>query len=291
MEDPRSVSVEFVAMGSDDGVIMLCQLERSSISQLDDDTRFISLEDIISRRSPPPPFPALGKSLNMAHRAYDDDDDDDMETPTVSGNSSRQYMNAERPLPPPPPQFTLHQPEFNSQHQGPEDASSAFTTPIQQQQQQYMASMDTAEFLGRAISPEDSMQRFNNHRAQGNHMRRFELAGRLNMADSYEEYEDGDESMITPVGRPGDAQPLSLPLDDDSSNSAYFTTPTRQGEEDTPAEVDPDFILNLNQEGDLERLTRKAVNDAKGAWKKEIMNKLRQEVDHLDQDQWLFSVK
>ncbi|KAJ1956096.1 hypothetical protein GGI12_005396 [Dipsacomyces acuminosporus] len=44
----RSVAAEFIGMGSDDGAIMLCQLERSSIAQLDGRGRYISLEDIIS---------------------------------------------------------------------------------------------------------------------------------------------------------------------------------------------------------------------------------------------------
>ncbi|KAJ2722682.1 hypothetical protein GGI07_003145 [Coemansia sp. Benny D115] len=52
--------------------------------------------------------------------------------------------------------------------------------------------------------------------------------------------------------------------------------------------VDKDFILNLQQEGDLERLTRKAVLEAKTAWKKETMQVLRTHVDSLQDDIWLY---
>ncbi|KAJ1946851.1 hypothetical protein EC988_005488, partial [Linderina pennispora] len=43
-------------------------------------------------------------------------------------------------------------------------------------------------------------------------------------------------------------------------------------------QVDQELLLKLNQEGDLERLTRKAVDDTHKAWKTEIMSKLRKEV-------------
>ncbi|KAJ2786661.1 hypothetical protein GGI15_001335 [Coemansia interrupta] len=54
------------------------------------------------------------------------------------------------------------------------------------------------------------------------------------------------------------------------------------------AVIDPDFILNLNQEADLERLTKKAMNDVKTAGKKEIMQRLRTQVDSLQQDAWMY---
>ncbi|KAJ1954963.1 hypothetical protein GGI12_005672 [Dipsacomyces acuminosporus] len=46
--DPRCVSVEFMAMGSNDGAIMLCQLVRPWIAGRSENVRYISLEDIIS---------------------------------------------------------------------------------------------------------------------------------------------------------------------------------------------------------------------------------------------------
>ncbi|KAI7835209.1 hypothetical protein BX661DRAFT_168367 [Kickxella alabastrina] len=52
--------------------------------------------------------------------------------------------------------------------------------------------------------------------------------------------------------------------------------------------VDEDFILNLRQEGDLARLTRKAVEDTKTAWKKETMQRLRAQVASLDDDAWMY---
>ncbi|KAJ2714104.1 hypothetical protein H4R19_001900 [Coemansia spiralis] len=51
--------------------------------------------------------------------------------------------------------------------------------------------------------------------------------------------------------------------------------------------VDEDFILNLNQEGDLERLTRKAVEEVRTAWKPLAMDALRKQVASLDDDEWM----
>ncbi|KAJ2775165.1 hypothetical protein IWQ56_000220 [Coemansia nantahalensis] len=53
--------------------------------------------------------------------------------------------------------------------------------------------------------------------------------------------------------------------------------------------VDEDFILNLHQEGDLERLTRKAVSEARTAWKPLAMDALRKQVASLDADEWIHS--
>ncbi|KAJ2119390.1 hypothetical protein IW147_005910 [Coemansia sp. RSA 720] len=56
-----------------------------------------------------------------------------------------------------------------------------------------------------------------------------------------------------------------------------------------PNVVDQDFILNLNQEGDIQRLTRKAEADIKHAGKQLVMDALRKQVDSLDDDKWMFS--
>ncbi|KAJ2079391.1 hypothetical protein H4R24_003806 [Coemansia sp. RSA 988] len=63
--------------------------------------------------------------------------------------------------------------------------------------------------------------------------------------------------------------------------------PTPFGNQSNEA-VDEDFMLNLNQEGDLERLTRKAMNDANGAWKQLTMNILRKQLASLDEDEWMY---
>ncbi|KAI8319104.1 hypothetical protein GQ54DRAFT_51476 [Martensiomyces pterosporus] len=229
----------------------------------------------MSRRSPPPPFPGFGNNQQL----------DDMETPSGSGNGRMGYA--------PPPRFTLHQPLPQQQEAGGGEASSAFTTPIQQQQ---LGGVDTGDLLYRGPAPEDSMQRFQ-HRPQ-DRRHQFELAG-LGMQHSDFDEDDSvlGDSSITPLGKPGGPPPLPLSLD--NADSAYYTTPTRpedansdmqaQQAEEAVVEVDQDFILNLNQEGDLERLTRKAVGETRVAWKKEIMGRLRQEVDQLDEDQWLFA--
>ncbi|KAJ1722727.1 hypothetical protein LPJ61_005899 [Coemansia biformis] len=54
-------------------------------------------------------------------------------------------------------------------------------------------------------------------------------------------------------------------------------------------EVDEDFVLNLNQEGDLERLTRKAVDEARTAWKPLVMDSLKKQLASLDEDEWMYS--
>ncbi|KAJ1961313.1 hypothetical protein GGI12_003320, partial [Dipsacomyces acuminosporus] len=51
LRNPRCVFVEFMAMGSDDGIIMLCQLERPKAITRGgggDDDGYLSLADIIS---------------------------------------------------------------------------------------------------------------------------------------------------------------------------------------------------------------------------------------------------
>ncbi|KAJ1721586.1 hypothetical protein LPJ53_003897 [Coemansia erecta] len=105
--------------------------------------------------------------------------------------------------------------------------------------------------------------------------------------------------------------PMTSMLQDDRSSSpvdamSAFATPLQayagrlqerrnevqeeyeQEEVDQKAVIDPDFILNLNQEADLERLTKKAMNDVKTAGKKEIMQRLRTQVDSLQQDAWMY---
>ncbi|KAI9502044.1 hypothetical protein GGI25_004556 [Coemansia spiralis] len=54
-------------------------------------------------------------------------------------------------------------------------------------------------------------------------------------------------------------------------------------------QVDQDFILSLHQEGDLETLSRKAVKDARGAWKQLTMDSLKKQVASLEQDEWMYN--
>ncbi|KAJ1954365.1 hypothetical protein GGI12_005804, partial [Dipsacomyces acuminosporus] len=57
LASPRSVAVEFMAMGSDDGIIMLCQLSRPKLGGNDADGRYMPLEDIISSDPETSDFP------------------------------------------------------------------------------------------------------------------------------------------------------------------------------------------------------------------------------------------
>ncbi|KAJ1954450.1 hypothetical protein GGI12_005787 [Dipsacomyces acuminosporus] len=63
LADPRCVSVEFMAMGSDDGAIMLCQLEQPWISGRSENVGYISLEDIISSDPETSDFPDLWNAM------------------------------------------------------------------------------------------------------------------------------------------------------------------------------------------------------------------------------------
>ncbi|KAJ1963126.1 hypothetical protein GGI12_002243 [Dipsacomyces acuminosporus] len=65
LRNPRSVSVEFMGMGSDDGVIMLCQLERPRIADRDDNNGYMSLGDIVSSDPDTSDFPEGWSRLGL----------------------------------------------------------------------------------------------------------------------------------------------------------------------------------------------------------------------------------
>ncbi|KAJ1997187.1 hypothetical protein H4R26_005923 [Coemansia thaxteri] len=54
------------------------------------------------------------------------------------------------------------------------------------------------------------------------------------------------------------------------------------------SEVDEEFLQNVVQEGELERLTKLAVEETEVAWKVEIMGELRKHVDGLAEDEWMY---
>ncbi|KAJ2762872.1 hypothetical protein H4S06_000408 [Coemansia sp. BCRC 34490] len=73
------------------------------------------------------------------------------------------------------------------------------------------------------------------------------------------------------------------------STPAGFAGHVPQGEKEEEEQVDQDFVLSLRQEGELEALTRKAIKDGRGAWKKMTMDYLHKQVDSLEQDGWMYS--
>ncbi|KAJ2848338.1 hypothetical protein J3B02_003975 [Coemansia erecta] len=105
--------------------------------------------------------------------------------------------------------------------------------------------------------------------------------------------EDMSQSVAGPMSS-AFATPLQRPfygeLIDDLDG---FETPSRDNqrehEEKQKNAVDVDFILNLNQEADLERLTRRAVAEGKLAWKKETMAVLKKQVEGLNEDSWMYN--
>ncbi|KAJ2384435.1 hypothetical protein H4S02_004815 [Coemansia sp. RSA 2611] len=153
-----------------------------------------------------------------------------------------------------PPQFGLHPPpSFSGQALAGNDmgGSSAFTTPVMQQASN---SADPRSW-GYHTPPERESQ-----------------PGLY----AHEEH-DGWSPMIstvTPTNQLGMGQSADGP-------------PTPFGAQ--PHAVDQEFILNLNQEGDLERLTRKAECDLKSAGKQLAMDELRKQVASLEDDEWIFA--
>ncbi|KAJ1965916.1 hypothetical protein GGI12_000437 [Dipsacomyces acuminosporus] len=66
LRHPRSISVEFMGIGSDDGVIMLCQLTKSRISnRVASNSGYLSLEDIISSDPETSDFPDEWRRMDL----------------------------------------------------------------------------------------------------------------------------------------------------------------------------------------------------------------------------------
>ncbi|KAJ1923790.1 hypothetical protein GGI03_001138 [Coemansia sp. RSA 2337] len=84
--------------------------------------------------------------------------------------------------------------------------------------------------------------------------------------------------------------PLPPELDGDGVYINGYSTPIPAGrvlERDVEA-IDEDFVLNVIQEGELERLTKMAVEETKVAWKQEIMGELRKQTNSLVDDDWMY---
>ncbi|KAJ1662339.1 hypothetical protein IW140_005953 [Coemansia sp. RSA 1813] len=119
-----------------------------------------------------------------------------------------------------------------------------------------------------------------------------EEAGPSGIAESQQP--DGIDAYYAPLTRKQQQQRLpSSPdgLDDPVYQESSFPTPVGglanvQQEE---IQVDQDFVLSLRQEGELETLTRKAMKDAREAWKQITMDYLHKQVAGLEQDEWMYS--
>ncbi|KAJ2740057.1 hypothetical protein GGI20_006008 [Coemansia sp. BCRC 34301] len=88
--------------------------------------------------------------------------------------------------------------------------------------------------------------------------------------------------------------PLPPELDGDGLYVSGYSTPisgAARGGNSTERDVEPvdeDFVQNVIQEGELERLTRMAVEETSVVWKQEIMGELRTQTNSLADDDWMF---
>ncbi|KAJ2822019.1 hypothetical protein IWW50_004397 [Coemansia erecta] len=157
-----------------------------------------------------------------------------------------------------PPQFALHQPPAGRILSDGMDGPSAFATPVVQQPQ-------LSNDWSYQTPPELGAQKPAPH-----------IHGEPD--DDWSPAAVG--SMMTPPGQ------FSGSSNSIIQQQGIDGPPTPFGAQ--PNVVDQDFILNLNQEGDLERLTRKAEADIKGAWKQLTMDALKRQVASLEDDKWMF---
>lgn len=91
----------------------------------------------------------------------------------------------------------------------------------------------------------------------------------------------------TPTNNHQSTEGYTTPQRNLQLDNVLATPPSDHGEEEAQI-PDPEFIVNLQQEGDLERLTRKATEEGKGAWRRELMDKIRKQVESIETDEWLF---
>ncbi|KAJ1958929.1 hypothetical protein GGI12_004610 [Dipsacomyces acuminosporus] len=66
LRNPRTVTVEFLGIGSDEGAIILCQIGRTRISgRVDNNSGYMSLEDIISSEPDTSDFPDEWRQMGL----------------------------------------------------------------------------------------------------------------------------------------------------------------------------------------------------------------------------------
>ncbi|PIA13557.1 hypothetical protein COEREDRAFT_83415 [Coemansia reversa NRRL 1564] len=179
-----------------------------------------------------------------------------------------------------PPQFALHQPPSGFNNNTVDEGAledSVFTTPVMNYHQR-------AE-RGRAADGEHSQLMSTGPSDLRSYwdQRPSEAAGNKQLP-SLSSFEHQFEEH---AGFWNDSIDISQEHDNSFAQQIADGPPT-PFENQNSAEIDEDFMLNLNQEGDLERLTRKAMNDASGAWKKLTMDILRKQLDSLDEDEWMY---
>ncbi|KAJ2798437.1 hypothetical protein H4R20_004823 [Coemansia guatemalensis] len=196
-----------------------------------------------------------------------------------------------------PPQFALHQPPSsfrgsNAAGSGIEDESafgdSAFTTPVMdyhRRADQAAAGADRhSGLLGTGTSDLRSYGYWDETPSEAtNHSNK--PAPSLPSIEQQQQFEEEHSGFWG--GSIDSPQDQHQQHNDSIAQQVADGPPTPFGNQSNAA-VDEDFMLNLNQEGDLERLTRKAMNDANGAWKQLTMDILRKQLASLDEDEWMY---
>ncbi|KAJ2836715.1 hypothetical protein FBU31_001299 [Coemansia sp. 'formosensis'] len=231
-----------------------------------------------SRRHLPPSFPLFGRQQGAVTPdstdglGFDDDDDNHV------GQSNDMT---------PTQQFSLFPPLPNTgdiERRGdfePLGGAGAFTTPVMAGQlpsQQYYAEMMRSTYAGLDSGSSAGYQ----HSVSETPLQMGQSKSHL---ESDYEPLDYMDSLSSP--------PLPPVVDGDGLYVSGYSTPIPgarggHGLEGEVEAIDEEFVLNVIQEGELERLTKLAVEETKILWKQEIMGELRKQTDSLADDDWMY---
>ncbi|KAJ2698353.1 hypothetical protein H4218_003333 [Coemansia sp. IMI 209128] len=240
-----------------------------------------------SRRPLPPSFPLFGRQQGTVSPDITDElgfDDSPL------GQSSMTPAQQFTLFPPLPNTGDIERRNDNDDFE-PLDSGSAFTTPVGGQltsQQQYYAEMRMMLSTTEAEYPAlDSGSSVGHQRSAVNVDTPLQLGqSKSSLELDYEPLEYMDSTPSPPRGPQASG---------DGLYASGYSTPIPGATRGSPAaetdmeEVDEDFVLNVIQEGELERLTRMAVEETKIAWKHEIMGELRKQTNSLADDDWIYA--
>ncbi|KAJ2880798.1 hypothetical protein IWW38_005890 [Coemansia aciculifera] len=218
-----------------------------------------------SRRNLPLPLPLFGQP----HRATTPDSTEDLEHDDTDNQLSSHMTQAQLfSLFPPMPNTGDIERRLGSSEFAPLEGSSAFTTPVRagRTPQQHYSESEYTDLRHRTASDIHTPLRVGQRK--------------LNLDV---EYMDTSSSP-----------PLPPELGEDGAYVGGYSTPIPGGAHGTSAlemgteTIDEDFVQNVIQEGELERLTRVAMEETKVIWKQEIMDELRKQTDSLADDNWMY---
>ncbi|KAJ2491133.1 hypothetical protein IWW37_002586 [Coemansia sp. RSA 2050] len=241
-----------------------------------------------SRRPLPPSFPLFGQQQGTV--SPDNTDGlgfDDSPLGQSSGMTPAQKFTLFPPLP-----NTGDIERRNANDFEPLGSDSAFATPVGGRltsQQQYYAEMrmmlSTTEAEYPALDSGSSVG--------GYQCGALDADTPLQMGQSKSSLEFDYEPLEYMDSTP--SPPLPPPVNGDGLYVSGYSTPIPGAARGSPSveadveAVDEDFVLNVVQEGELERLTRMAVEEINVVWKHEIMSELRKQTNSLADDDWIYT--